>query len=63
VDPVKEVEAEILAIEAGLKSRTEAVAARGVDRETLDRERAAEGTGAPAPRRPAAPQDRSPADA
>lgn len=43
VDPKKEVEAEILAIEAGLKSRTEAVAARGVDRETLDRERAAEG--------------------
>lgn len=53
VDPVKEVQAEILAIEAGLKSRTEAVAARGVDREALDRERAAEAAGNPAPRRPA----------
>ncbi|WP_406736445.1 phage portal protein [Thioclava sp. GXIMD4215] len=40
VDPKNEVEAEVMAIEAGLKSREEAVAGRGRDIEELDAERA-----------------------
>jgi lambda family phage portal protein len=38
VDPLKDVSAEIAAIEAGLMSRRQAVAARGLDIEELDRE-------------------------
>ncbi|MDQ0315509.1 phage portal protein [Amorphus orientalis] len=38
VDPLKDTQAEILAISAGLKSRREAVASRGVDIEALDAE-------------------------
>ncbi len=40
VDPLKEVNADIAAIEAGLKSREEVVAARGRDVDELDAERA-----------------------
>lgn len=40
VDPKKEVEAEVLAINAGLKSREEAVASRGRDVDEIDAERA-----------------------
>lgn len=40
VDPRNEVEAEVAAINAGLKSREEAVAARGRDIDELDEERA-----------------------
>lgn len=39
VDPKKEVEAEVLAINAGLKSREEAVASRGRDVDEIDAER------------------------
>jgi len=42
VDPLKDVEAEISAIAAGLSSRRQAVAARGMDVEALDREIAAD---------------------
>lgn len=42
VDPLKDVEAEILAINAGLMSRRQAVAARGYDLEALDIEIAAD---------------------
>lgn len=42
VDPAKDVEAEISAINAGLMSRREAVAARGIDIEALDAEIAAD---------------------
>lgn len=42
VDPKKDIEAEILAINAGLKSRTQAVAERGDDVERLDKEIAAD---------------------
>lgn len=42
VDPQKEVAAEVAAIEAGIKSRAEVVAARGRDLEELDAERAAD---------------------
>jgi len=42
VDPLKDTQAEILAIGAGLKSRREAVASRGVDIEALDAEIAAD---------------------
>lgn len=42
VDPQKDVEAEIAAIGASLMSRRQAVAARGLDVETLDREIAAD---------------------
>lgn len=38
VDPKKDVEAEILAIEAGLKSRSQAVSERGYDAEQVDAE-------------------------
>ena len=38
VDPKKDVEAEILAIESGLKSRTQAIAERGFDAEQVDAE-------------------------
>lgn len=38
VDPLKDAKAEILAIDAGLMSRREAVASRGYDIEALDRE-------------------------
>ena len=40
VDPAKEVAADVAAIEAGLKSREEVVAARGRDIDELDAERA-----------------------
>ena len=40
VDPRNEVEAETAAINAGLKSRAEVVAARGRDIDELDEERA-----------------------
>ncbi len=42
VDPKKDVEAEILAIESGLKSRTQAIAERGFDAEQVDAEIAAD---------------------
>ncbi|ODA67107.1 Phage portal protein, lambda family [Methyloligella halotolerans] len=42
VDPKKDVEAEIAAINAGLMSRRQAVAGRGIDIEDLDREIAAD---------------------
>jgi lambda family phage portal protein len=42
VDPLKDVHAELALIEAGLKSRTQAVSERGYDVEILDREIAAE---------------------
>lgn len=48
VDPVKEVEAEILAINARLKSRREVVAGRGWDVTQLDREIAEDEARAPA---------------
>ena len=40
VDPKKDVEAEILAINAGLKSRTQAISERGYDAEQVDAEMA-----------------------
>ena len=42
VDPKNDVEAEILAIDAGLKSRTQAIAERGYDAEQVDAEIAAD---------------------
>lgn len=42
VDPLKDTNAELAQIAAGLKSRTQAVSERGYDAETLDREIAAE---------------------
>ncbi|CBS89226.1 phage portal protein [Azospirillum lipoferum] len=42
VDPLKDVQAEIKAIRAGLKSRTQAVAERGYDVERIDADLAAE---------------------
>ena len=42
VDPLKDANAEIAQIEAGLKSRTQAIAERGHDAEQVDREIAAE---------------------
>jgi lambda family phage portal protein len=42
VDPKKDVEAEILAIEAGLKSRAQAISERGYDAEQVDAEIAAD---------------------
>jgi capsid protein len=42
IDPAKYAAAEILQIEAGLKSRTQAIAERGYDAEEVDREIAAE---------------------
>jgi len=42
VDPLKDANAEIAQIEAGLKSRTQAIAERGFDAEQVDREIAAE---------------------
>lgn len=48
VDPAREVQAEILAMGANLKSRAEVVAARGRDLEELDAEIAAD-TGAAKP--------------
>ena len=42
IDPAKDASAEILQIEAGLKSRTQAIAERGYDAEQVDREIAAE---------------------
>ena len=42
VDPKKDVEAEILAIDAGLKSRTQAISERGYDAENIDAEIAAD---------------------
>ncbi|CUH70022.1 phage portal protein, lambda family [Thalassovita autumnalis] len=42
VDPLKDANAEIAQIEAGLKSRTQAIAERGYDAEQVDREIASE---------------------
>ena len=42
IDPMKDASAEILQIEAGLKSRTQALAERGYDAEQVDREISAE---------------------
>ena len=42
VDPMKDASAEILQIEAGLKSRSQAISERGYDSEQVDREIAAE---------------------
>lgn len=42
IDPMKDASAEIVQIEAGLKSRTQALAERGYDAEQVDREIAAE---------------------
>ncbi|MGI3212905.1 phage portal protein [Roseovarius tibetensis] len=42
VDPLKDANAEIAQIEAGLKSRTQAISERGYDAEQVDREIAAE---------------------
>jgi len=42
IDPAKDAAAEILQIEAGLKSRSQAIAERGFDAEQVDREIAAE---------------------
>ena len=42
VDPAKDIQAEIAAIDAGLMSRRQAVAARGYDLEALDDEIAAD---------------------
>jgi capsid protein len=42
VDPLKDANAEIAQIEAGLKSRSQAIAERGYDAEQVDREIAAE---------------------
>ncbi|MBB4287868.1 phage portal protein [Roseospira goensis] len=42
VDPKKDAEAEIIAIRAGLKSRTQSIAERGYDAEKIDAEIAAE---------------------
>jgi lambda family phage portal protein len=42
VDPLKDANAEIAQIEAGLKSRTQAIAERGYNAEQVDREIAAE---------------------
>jgi lambda family phage portal protein len=42
VDPLKDANAEIAQIEAGLKSRTQAIAERGYDAEQVDRDIAAE---------------------
>ena len=42
VDPMKDVQAEILAIDAGLKSRSQAVSERGYDAEQVDAEIAAD---------------------
>ena len=38
VDPLKDIRAEIVAIEAGLKSRTQAIAERGFDAAAVDAE-------------------------
>lgn len=48
VDPLKDAQAEIAAIEAGLMSRRQAVAARGYDLESLDAEIAADAQAAAA---------------
>lgn len=42
VDPMKDVQAEILAIDAGLKSRSQAISERGYDAEQVDAEIAAD---------------------
>lgn len=42
IDPMKDASAEIVQIEAGLKSRTQAISERGYDAEQVDREIAAE---------------------
>ena len=42
LDPLKDAQAEALAISSGLTSRREAVAARGIDVESLDNEIAAD---------------------
>ena len=54
VDPQSEVEADIAAINAGLKSREEVVAGRGRDIDDLDEERARYPSPTPATERPAA---------
>jgi len=42
VDPMKDVQAEIMAIDAGLKSRSQAISERGYDAEQVDAEIAAD---------------------
>ncbi len=42
IDPMKDASAEILQIDAGLKSRTQAISERGYDAEQVDREIATE---------------------
>ncbi len=42
VDPMKDVQAEVMAIEAGLKSRSQAISERGYDAEQVDAEIAAD---------------------
>jgi lambda family phage portal protein len=42
VDPLKDIQAQVLAIEAGLSSRRKAVEATGYDLEEIDRENAAD---------------------
>ena len=42
VDPLKDIQAQVLAIEAGLLSRRKAVEATGYDIEEIDRENAAD---------------------
>ncbi len=70
VDPLKDVEAEILAMNAGLMSRRQAVAARGYDLEALDTEIARDRSDASAlglqfnnaPARPAKPTQQQAAE-
>lgn len=68
VDPLKDVQAEVMAINAGLMSRRQAVAARGYDLEVLDREIAEDEARAATPelvfpRPTAAPPAAEPAEA
>ncbi len=44
VDPLKDIQAQVLAIESGLLSRRKAVEATGYDIEEIDRENAADAT-------------------
>ncbi|MGD9506951.1 MAG: phage portal protein [Geminicoccaceae bacterium] len=73
VDPMKDARAEIEQIEAGLKSRTQALAERGYDAEQVDAEIAADrareqslglsfGKAAPGPTLPTDTEDAAPAD-
>lgn len=57
IDPKKDVEADILAMDANLKSRSEIIARRGVDPEKVDEEIAADALHAAPRRAPAAPDN------